>query len=343
MEWNNYKERFILKAKQANKNDKYIEKWLSYANNLFSKQLPIIYDQNHLCLLLGFSKNYVYAASNAQKYFYREFKIPKKNGEYRVINEPLPNLKEIQKWILENILYKIEISIYAKAYRKGYSLKDNVKFHRNQKKVLSLDIESFFDNLKYYKILNVFSNIGYANDVSIMLANLCSLNSCLPQGAPTSACLSNIIMKEFDDTISSFCKERHIRYTRYADDMTFSGDFNEIEVIEIVRKKLKEMNLNLNKNKIRVRIQGQQQLVTGLVVNKTIQLPKKTRKELRKSIYYIKKFGFSEHVRFIEEDRSNYLNHLIGIVGFGLYINPKDKELMSYKSYLLNLKSDYFS
>ena len=65
----------------------------------------------------------------------------------RLISEPLPNLKKIQKWILENILYRAEVSPYAKAYIPGKSIKDNVRFHRRQKKVLSLDIKQFYDHL----------------------------------------------------------------------------------------------------------------------------------------------------------------------------------------------------
>lgn len=85
----------------------------------------------------------------------------------------------------------------------------------------------------------MFIELGYNNDVAIMLTNLCCLNYKLPQGAPTSSSLSNIIMKKFDHSVSDFCKNNAIRYTRYADDMTFSGDFDEINVIRFVRNELK--------------------------------------------------------------------------------------------------------
>ena len=97
MNWDNYKNKFIYEAKKHHKNEKYISKWLEYAYNLNSKNFPIIYDQNHLCELLGFDKNYVYAISNGGKHFYRTFEINKKNRGVRVIHEPLPNLKDIQR------------------------------------------------------------------------------------------------------------------------------------------------------------------------------------------------------------------------------------------------------
>lgn len=338
MNWDIYKENFIHEAKKHHKNENYINKWLEYAYNLNSKKLPIIYDQNHMCELIGFDKNYVYAISNGGKHFYRTFEIKKKNGGTRIIHEPLPNLKDIQRWILKNILDYVEVSPYAKAYRKGYSVKDNVKFHRRQKKVLCLDIHSFYDSLKSDLVLDVFIKLGYNNDVAIMLTNLCCLNYKLPQGAPTSSSLSNIIMKKFDYSVSDFCKNNAIRYTRYADDMTFSGDFDEINVIRFVRNELKKINLRLNNQKTRVRIQGQQQLITGIVVNEKTQLPKKKRKEIRQTMYYIKKYGINEHMNFKNIDKSYYLEHIMGIVNYGLFLNPKDSELIAYRNILQVLK-----
>ena len=81
--------------------------------------------------------------------------------------------------------------------------------------------------------------VGYSESVAMMLTNLCCLEGSLPQGAPTSAALSNILMKDFDYKIGAFCKMYKIRFTRYADDMTFSGDFDEVKVISFVRKSLK--------------------------------------------------------------------------------------------------------
>lgn len=338
MNWDNYKNNFIYEAKKHHKNEKYISKWLEYAYNLNSKNFPIIYDQNHLCELLGFDKNYVYAISNGGKHFYRTFEINKKNGGVRVIHESLPNLKDIQRWILKNILDYVEVSPYAKAYRKGYSVKDNVRFHRRQKKVLCLDIHSFYDSLKSNLVLGVFTDLGYIDEVAIMLTNLCCLNYRLPQGAPTSSSLSNIIMKKFDFSVSNFCRNNAIRYTRYADDMTFSGDFDEIDVIRFVRNELKKMNLKLNNQKTRVRIQGQQQLITGIVVNEKTQLPKKKRKAIRQTMYYIKKYGINEHMKFKEVYKSHYLEHVMGIVNYGLFLNPKDAELIEYRSFLQNFK-----
>lgn len=337
MDWESYQKRFLEEAKNNNKSKSYCDKWLSYAEHLYKQGLPVIYNQEHLCRLLGYLPEYVYAASNSPQHFYRRFKIKKKNGKPRDIAEPLPNLKDIQKWILINVLYKIPVSPYAKAYIKNKNIKENVRFHRKQKMVLTLDVHDFFGSITSYRVYRLFSELGYNEPVAMMLAGLCSLDNALPQGAPTSAALSNIIMKEFDGTIAKYTGENKIRYTRYADDMTFSGDFMPVNVIRLVRRELKKYGMRLNDEKTRTRKQGQQQEVTGIVVNQKMQLPKKERKQIRQEMYYINKYGLQSHLKYINEQRDNYLNHMLGKVGYGLFINPNDKELRIYQNILRDM------
>ena len=158
-------------------------------------------------------------------------------------------MKEIQRWILENILYRFEVSPYAKAYIKNKSIKDNVRFHRRQRKVLSLDVKNFYNHLTDWMVYQLFIEVGYSESVAMMLTNLCCLDGSLPQGAPSSAALSNILMKDFDYKVGYFCKKSKIRFTRYADDMTFSGDFDEVKVISFVKKSLKDLQLTTNDEK----------------------------------------------------------------------------------------------
>ena len=172
MEWNEYKVTFCKIAKKNGKSEEYCEECMIYAQNLWVNKIPIIYTQEHLCALLGYLPIYVYAAANSPERFYRKFSIPKKNGGIRIISEPLPNLKEIQKWILENILYNLKVSAYAKAYIPGKSIKDNVRFHRRQKKVLSLDIKSFYDCLTNWMVFQLFVENGDNVSVEMMLTGL---------------------------------------------------------------------------------------------------------------------------------------------------------------------------
>ena len=179
----------------------------------------------------------------------------------------MPSLKEIQRWILDNIIVNVNRSVSAKAYIKNKSIKENARFHKRQNVVLSLDVEKFFDSITSDKIFNVFKQLGYVDDVTVMLTNLCCLDNKLPQGAPTSPVLSNIILEEFDNAIGSYTNKNKIRYTRYADDMTFSGDFNPGQVICFVKNRLFPLGLKLNHNKTRTRRIGQRQEGTGKRVN----------------------------------------------------------------------------
>ena len=335
-DWTKYVTDFTKIAENNNKSKEYIEKNLKYSKNLYDKKLPIIYDVKHLSKLIGIQETYFYQASNSQESYYRKFKIYRKDGRTRTIHEPLPNLKTIQKWILENILYQVDVSRFAKAYIKETSIKDNVRFHINQKKILKLDIKNFFPSIKGAQIYKVFLELGYTAELTKMFTDLSLIYNRLPQGAPTSAYLSNLSLLNFDIIVSSYCTSKKIRYTRYADDMTFSGDFNVGELIELVKKELAKNNLFLNERKTRVLRKNTRQLVTGITVNEKLQVSRPYRKKIRLEMYYIQKHGITSHLKRIKYEGlgSDYTKSLLGKIKYCLYINPKDSEMEKYKEYL---------
>lgn len=339
MKWEEYKTKFYHYAIFEGKNQEYIDKCLGYAKKLFDQGLPIIYDQLHLSLLVGYEEKYLLKVSNSQELFYREFDILKKNKrEYRTISEPLPNLKNIQRWILSELLSNLEPSEYSKAFRAGFSIKDNARFHRRQTKLLTIDIKDYFGSINFNKVYLFYRNLGYSKQVSVMLANLCTLNNGLPQGSPTSPMLSNLITKRLDIRISGFCKKHDIRYTRYADDLTFSGEFNEGFIIKFVKQLLQSEGFTINESKTRVRKKNQRQEVTGIVVNEKMQASRKYRRDFRQSMYYVKRYGLDSHVKRINNvNKLNYLYHLLGMANFINDINPNDKEVKEDYQYLKNL------
>ncbi|WP_261304009.1 reverse transcriptase family protein [Paenibacillus andongensis] len=341
MNWEMYKDKFYYLAKFSGKDELYIQTCLSYAEKLFRQGLPVIYDLEHLSMLVGYKESYILKVCNSQSYFYRTFKIPKKvKGEYREISEPLPNLKNIQHWILNGILYNLSPNPHAKAYRRGYFIKDNAKYHRNQKTVLTIDIKDYFVSIGFKKVLNLFMKIGYCKSVAVALTNLCILNNGLPQGAPTSAMLSNLTTITLDEKISYYTSRRKIRYTRYADDMTFSGDLNEDKVIKFINEVLRSEEFVVNEQKTRTRHRNQQQEVTGIVVNEKLQVSRGYRKSLRQVMYYIKKYGLESHLRHtfeFETNKRHYVYQLLGKANFILSINPNDVEVKEYYNYLKEL------
>lgn len=256
----------------------------------------------------------IYSITNNIESNYKIYNIQKNNGKYRTIYEPNPLLKHIQRKILANILNNKSISKYAKAYHKGISLLDNAQPHVNKNLILKLDIKNFFENISFIDIYNSCFSIEYfPKSVGMLLTYLCTYNDHLTQGSPTSAYISNLVMKDFDETIGNFCKLNQITYTRYSDDMTFSGNFNPSDIINKVRKMLYPLGLKLNDDKIHVINRSSSQNVTGIVVNEKAQVSSKYRKEIRKEIYYINKFGLHSHLKKcnINIDPEKYLKKII--------------------------------
>ncbi|MBL0139153.1 MAG: RNA-directed DNA polymerase [Bacteroidetes bacterium] len=242
MNFENYRTKFEQKASKSGYTDENIQRCLNYAKPLIEKGLPVIYNTSNLSVFVGYRKDYLKRAVVYTPYFYRNFKIKKRNGKLREISEPLPSLKEIQNWILENILEQVKVSSFAKAYRKRINIIENVKFHKNQPKVFTVDIKDFFPSITTSSVENIFLKLGYSKILSNLLAKLCTLNNSLPQGAPTSPYLSNIFFKSADDNIINYCVKNEIKYTRYADDLSFSGNFDENELLKIIEESVRVLS-----------------------------------------------------------------------------------------------------
>lgn len=276
----------------------------------------------------------LYTISNRIENNYKVYKIKKRNGKYRTIYKPNPTLKYIQRQILNNILNNKSISKYAKAYHKGIALVDNALPHVNKKIILKLDIKDFFNNIRFNNVYKSCFSIEYfPKSIGMLLTYLCTYNDYTPQGAPTSSYISNLVMKEFDNEIGEWCEDNNISYTRYSDDMTFSGDFEPKIIITKVRKMLNKLGLQLNDEKTNVISKSSSQNVTGIVVNEKIQVNSKYRSTIRKEIYYISKYGVDSHIEKIKYKlgKDKYLNNLYGRILFVLQVNKNDKEFIKYK------------
>lgn len=301
----------------------------------FLLSLHLINGNNDLDIL-----NKLYTISNNKEKNYQTFKIKKRNGKTRTIYEPNTNLKIIQKNILHNILEDRYISKHAKAYKKGISLKDNARIHTNKDMVLKLDIKDFFNNITFMQVYcTCFPEKYFPKSIGTLLTNLCTYQDKLPQGAPTSSYISNIVMLDFDIKIGEYCKENNISYTRYCDDMTFSGNFSKKEIINLVESELNKLGLSLNKEKITLITKKSRQVVTGIVVNEKMQVNKDYRKNIRKDVFFIKKYGLPSHMNYLKLSipKENYLNQLLGKINFVLQIDKTNKEFQRYKKYILNL------
>lgn len=281
----------------------------------------------------------LYILSNNIEHYYKKYEISKRNGGKRIIYEPNYVLKKVQRNILDNVLSGFKVSKYAMAYVKGKSVKDNANMHVNKKLILKLDIKDFFNNISFMDVYNkVFLEEYFPKQARTVLTYLCTYNEFLPQGAPTSSYISNLIMQDFDEEIGSFCEKNNISYTRYSDDMTFSGDFNVKMVIFKVKDELKKMGMQLNYDKIHVIYSNMSQQVTGITVNEKPQVLKVKRRKIRQEVYYIKKYGLYSHLKRINvKDEFSYLRSLLGKINFVLMVNSEDLEFFKYREFILKI------
>ncbi|MFD0860259.1 reverse transcriptase domain-containing protein [Roseovarius aquimarinus] len=315
-----------------------------YARRLSSQGLPEIFSPEHLSHLTNIRLEAIYAMSNSQKSFYRRFDIPKRSGGSRKIAAPLPSLAFLQRWILDNILNLIPPHASAKAYRRGHSTFDNARFHRKQKIVLKVDVKNFFGSIQEYNAFLIFKGLGYSKRLSKLLSMTSSLDGCLPQGAPTSGALANIYMRAFDEVIFIACKEKKVRYTRYADDLTFSGDdFDTNAQIKMVDKELSKIGLTVNVKKTRVLLPHVRQDVTGLVVNEKVSVPQDFRRKLRQECHFIQKFGIYGHAREVNAKNARIrLEEVIGKLSYVKSIHKNESYWNEAHAKMLEIRASLF-
>jgi RNA-directed DNA polymerase len=217
---------------------------------------------------------------------YRERLIPKKRGGQRRLLIPGDDLKSLQRRILRRLLAKLKVHRAATAYQPKSSIADNARPHVGKAVVVKLDLVDFFPSCRTDRVERYFRRIGWNREAAELLTRLCTYDDGLPQGAPTSPRLSNLLLYKLDHVLTRFVEARKGAYTRYADDITisFPKDYpRRIRgTIQFVARLARSMGLIVHdRKKLLILRQHQQQRVTGLIVNEKMQLPRKVRRKLR--------------------------------------------------------------
>lgn len=228
---------------------------------------------------------------------YISFEIPKKNGEPRVINTPNDKLKRIQRK-LNGKLYKIHIDYITQnriktsishGFEKNKSIITNAYRHKNKKYLLNIDISDFFSSFNFGRVQGYFyksREFMFSKEVATLIAQLVCYKGKLPQGAPTSPIISNLIFNIVDLKILELATKYRLNYTRYADDMSFSTNNKvfEKEYLDFIQELsdlLEKNGFEINQNKTRLEYCSSKQEVTGLTVNKKINASQKFIKKTR--------------------------------------------------------------
>lgn len=295
--------------------------------------------------LLGVEVNRLEEILNNVSGHYQEFWMRKRSGGYRMISAPDKDLQAIQSTIYSRILSSVTIvHPAAVGFRCGQSVVDNAAPHLGKRYVLKMDIHDFFGSIRSPRVRQTFKKIGYPENVSKVLGALCCLHRHLPQGAPTSPALSNIVGYEMDRKLAALAAEYGVTYTRYADDLTFSGDvFPKEQIIPQVKRIIRDEKFEPNHKKTHFMNQSSRKIITGVSVASGVKLtiPKSKKREIRKNVYFILTKGLAEHQRRIGSHDPAYLKRLIGMLCYWRAIEPDNTYASDSIAALKRLEKGY--
>lgn len=256
---------------------------------------------------------------------YTSFEINKKNGGIRKINAPSEELKDIQKKLAE-ALYNHKkkkkpgsTEKISHAFEIDKGIITNAENHRNKRFVLNIDLEDFFDSFHFGRVRGFFHKNDHFSlplEVATVIAQVSCYEGRLPQGAPSSPVITNLICEILDHRILKIAKQYKLDYTRYADDLTFStNDENflksQTELYKKISEEINRAGFKINDKKTRLQLRDSQQIVTGLVVNKKINVSSVYYKETRAMAHHLYKYG-----EFDINDNTATLNQLEGRFSF---------------------------
>lgn len=268
---------------------------------------------------------------------YTAFAVPKRSGGYRILYAPKPKLKAAQHWIRREILAKTFAEDPAHGFVSGRSIHTNAKPHAGKDIVVTLDIQNFFPSITYRRVRGIFQSLGYGQEAAIPLAMLCTVkpgekvrklvgqrHRMLPQGAPTSPALANLACRHLDARLAGLAAKFGCAYTRYADDLTFSGDaaFEKTlkRFLPLLHRIVKAEGFNLKNGKTHFARRGARQEVTGLVVNDRPSVPRRYRRRLRAILHNARTTGLDAQNR---ENHPHFRHALRGRIEFIRSTHPQ--------------------
>lgn len=237
------------------------------------------------------------------KPIYFSFQIPKKKGGKRIIQSPNEELKQIQQklnYYLQAVYYGVKPkSVHGFVFNPNgieaaFNIVSNASHHCNRKIVLNMDLKDFFSSITAKQIKQVLmsSPFDLRDEVATVVALLSTFEKKLPTGAPTSPVLSNMVCYKMDKQLDEYCSTCELIYTRYADDLTFSSNSKIPElIIEELKCIIQHFGFQLNEKKLRIQSSASKQTVTGLVVNKRVNVDRKYIRNLRAILFSWEKMG----------------------------------------------------
>lgn len=261
----------------------------------------------------------LYRLEEAEKY--KTFLVRKRDGGFREIDAPKPALKYLQGKIASALIEVMPVRQIAKGYVPGRSIYDHAKVHRTKRWVVLVDLKQFFPSINFGRVLGLLRSAPFnlEQEVAIAVAQLCTKAGALPQGAPSSPVISNLICRKLDRQLLELAKSAGCSVSRYADDICFSTNRRQVpdSICEILpehgwvpgvglKQVISSNGFEVNISKFRVARGRERKLVTGLVVNRGVSVPRRWRGELRSSLHVISKYGEVRGAEIISQWNSGF-------------------------------------
>ncbi|MDQ1835402.1 reverse transcriptase family protein [Massilia scottii] len=289
----------------------------SDAGKLAGLAMPVLHKADELAQAMGITLSELRFLAFERRVsrisHYRRFAMPKKSGGERIISAPMPRLKRAQYWVLDNVLARAPLHQAAHGFVPGRSIVSNAAPHVGQAVVINLDLKDFFPSIGMPRIKGVFAQLGYSEQLATVLALLCTEaptdevridgetffvahgSRALPQGAPSSPALTNILCRRLDARLQACAAKLGFKYTRYADDLTFSGDADARKLAGKLLWRAKQIVIDEgftpHPDKQHVMRDAQRQMVTGIVVNQKPSLERETLRRFRATLFQLEKDG----------------------------------------------------
>jgi retron-type reverse transcriptase len=312
---------------------------------LAALHLPVLLSPADLAECLGLDVGRLcwlaFHADVAARTHYVHFQVPKRSGGVRTLSRPHRDLAAAQGWILGHILERLPVSDACHGFVPGRSIVSNARCHARQDLIVNLDLENFFPSVGLPRVRKVFERAGYSPAVATVLALLCT--ECprqpieyagrryhvatgprgLPQGACTSPALSNQVALRLDRRLGGLARRLDLAYTRYADDLTFSGQAS-LEprlgwFLGAVERIILAEGFALNPKKTRILRRHCRQMVTGLVVNERPSVPRRELRRLRAILHRARHEGLEAQNR---DGRPNFRAWLVGKIAYVRMARP---------------------
>ncbi|NBH06789.1 RNA-directed DNA polymerase [Amycolatopsis sp. SID8362] len=294
---------------------------------------------------------------------YTDIKIKRTNGRImRPVSSPSPGLMPIQRWILAHIVSRLGTHPNSFAYTRNKSIKSCASKHLGANWLVRLDVQNFFESIDESSVYRVFAEAGYQPLAAFELARICTRYAphahhvdaerfrskshyatirqynmpymgFVPQGAPTSGALANLVAKDLDLTLTQVAEKYGAAYTRYSDDMTFSSTskFTRSKALSLIEESRTALFMNgfrLHDKKTQIQPPGARKTILGLLVDgDSVHLNKRIRSRIENHVRGAEKFGLRSHYSHVNfASLEGFVNHVSGLIAFWLDIDPENSQ-----------------